>query len=60
MAGQPGAHALDALDRNAEAAAEKLEAYDDLRGSADYKRHLVTVLARRAARVALGLPERQS
>jgi carbon-monoxide dehydrogenase medium subunit len=30
------------------AEAESIEAYDDLHGSADYKRHLVTVLAQRA------------
>lgn len=58
MAGQPAAEALDSLERNAAAAVEQIEAYDDLRGSADYKRHLVTVLARRTARVALGLEER--
>lgn len=58
MAGQPAAEALDSLERNAQAAVEQIEAYDDLRGSADYKRHLVTVLARRSARVALGLEER--
>jgi carbon-monoxide dehydrogenase medium subunit len=58
MAGQPVAEALDSLDRNAQTAVEQIEAYDDLRGGADYKRHLVTVLARRSARVALGLEER--
>lgn len=30
------------------AEAESIEAYDDMHGSADYKRHLVTVLAQRA------------
>lgn len=58
MSGLPAAEALAALQANAGAAAETLEAHDDLRGSAEYKRHLVTVLARRAARIALGLAER--
>lgn len=58
MAGLPAADALAALEAVAESAANALEAHDDLRGSADYKRHLVTVLARRTARAVLGLPER--
>ena len=47
IAGQPAA--LDCTPEEAGAAAEALEAHDDLHGSADYKRHLVGVLARRAA-----------
>ncbi|MBE0616188.1 MAG: FAD binding domain-containing protein [Burkholderiales bacterium] len=58
MAGQPPAEALESLERTAQAAVEHIETYDDLRGSADYKRHLVTVLALRSARAALGLEER--
>ncbi len=34
-------------------AAAKLDAHDDLHGSAEYKRHLVAVLARRAAQACL-------
>jgi len=60
MAGLPATDALRTLDRSAEAAAAEVEAHDDLRGSAEYKRHLVTVLARRAARAALGLEERKT
>jgi aerobic carbon-monoxide dehydrogenase medium subunit len=58
MDGKPPADALAALDTVAESAAAQLEAHNDLRGSAEYKRHLVTVLARRTARLALGLTER--
>jgi carbon-monoxide dehydrogenase medium subunit len=58
MAGLPAQDALEALERHVEADAGGIEAHDDLQGSADYKRHLVTVLARRAARRALGLEER--
>lgn len=57
MHGLGGEAALAALDETAAAAAAGVEADDDLRGSAEYKRHLAGVLARRAARVALGLKE---
>lgn len=58
MRGLPAADALAALDAGAEQAAADVEADDDLRGSAEYKRHLVGVLARRAARRALGMQEK--
>lgn len=58
MEGLAASDALAALDANIEADAEAIEAHDDLQGSAEFKRHLVTVLARRTARVALGLPEK--
>ena len=58
MRGLPGDDALAALDAGVEAAAHEVEAHDDLRGSADYKRHLLGVLARRAMRAALGREER--
>ena len=57
LRGLPAADALAALDAGAEQAAADVEADDDLRGSAEYKRHLVGVLARRAARLALGMEE---
>lgn len=52
-AGLSGRDAIAAIERAAPAAAETLDAHDDLHGSADYKRHLVTVLARRAAEACL-------
>ena len=55
MRGLPSADALAALAEGAEQAAAEVEADDDIRGSAEYKRHLVGVLARRAARSALGM-----
>lgn len=58
MAGLPLDEALQALDRHAAEDASRLETDDDLQGSADYKRHLVTVLARRAARTAFARQER--
>lgn len=57
MRGLPAADALAALAEGAEQAAADVEADDDIRGSAEYKRHLVGVLARRAARIALGMAE---
>lgn len=57
MRGLPAADALAALAEGAEQAAAEVEADDDIRGSAEYKRHLVGVLARRAARIALGMEE---
>lgn len=57
MRGLPAADALEALAKGAEQAAAEVEADDDIRGSAEYKRHLVGVLARRAARSALGMEE---
>jgi carbon-monoxide dehydrogenase medium subunit len=58
MARLDGDEALRALEAHAAEDAGAIEAHDDLQGSADYKRHLVTVLARRAARRTLGLEER--
>ena len=55
MRGLPEADALAVLAEGAEQAAAAVEADDDIRGSAEYKRHLVGVLARRAARAALGM-----
>lgn len=57
MRGLPAADAMAALVEGAGQAAAEVDADDDIRGSAEYKRHLVGVLARRAARVALGLEE---
>ncbi len=57
MRGLPARDALAVLVAGAGEAASKVEADDDLRGSAEYKRHLVGVLARRAAQAALGLEE---
>lgn len=48
-----GAGDLEALDQLAKAASESIEPHDDLGGSAEYKRHIAGVLARRAARKAL-------
>ena len=58
MSGLPAAEALAALEAHVEDDAGALEAHDDLQGSADYKRHLAAVLARRAARAALGIAEK--
>jgi carbon-monoxide dehydrogenase medium subunit len=52
-AGLHGRDAIAAIERAAPAAANALEAHDDMHGGADYKRHLVTVLARRAAEACL-------
>lgn len=41
---------LDCAPEEAQVAAAGIEAHDDLHGSAEYKRHLVGVLARRAAK----------
>jgi carbon-monoxide dehydrogenase medium subunit len=57
MRGLPAADALAELAKGAEQAAAAVEADDDIRGSAEYKRHLVGVLAMRAARSALGMEE---
>jgi carbon-monoxide dehydrogenase medium subunit len=57
MRGLPPSDALAVLAKGAEQAAAAVEADDDIRGSAEYKRHLVGVLARRAARAALGMEE---
>jgi len=58
MRGLPATDALEVLSRHADEDAADIEAHDDLQGSADYKRHMVAVLARRACRIALGYPER--
>ncbi len=57
MRGLPVADALATLAKGVEAAAAEVEADDDLRGSAEYKRHLIGVLARRAARAAFAMEE---
>lgn len=46
--GMQGEQAREALKRHIDAAAQELEIYDSIHGSADYKRHLVGVLANRA------------
>ncbi len=48
IAGRPAV--LECAPEEVEAAAAGLEAHDDMHGSAEYKRHLVGVLARRAAK----------
>ena len=57
MHGLPLDDALAALAGGVEQAAAEVEADDDLRGSAEYKRHLISVLARRAARAAFAIEE---
>lgn len=48
------AHAVPAMvEQHAPALVAALDAHDDLHGSADYKRHLVAVLAHRAAKACL-------
>jgi carbon-monoxide dehydrogenase medium subunit len=49
----PSSGLLAEIERASRSSAELLEAHDDLHGSADYKRHLVSVLARRAAEACL-------
>lgn len=51
VAGRPTLFARDPAE--AATAAEALEAHDDIHGSAEYKRHLVGVLARRAMEACL-------
>lgn len=51
LAGRPPSD--EVLDAAAAAAAEACDPVDDIHGSADYKRHLVRVLTRRALRQAL-------
>ncbi|HYC36600.1 MAG TPA: FAD binding domain-containing protein [Usitatibacter sp.] len=60
MSGLPADEALQALLAHVGEDAAQVEAHDDLQGSAEYKRHLVTVLAARVARIALGRPERNA
>jgi carbon-monoxide dehydrogenase medium subunit len=48
LAGVPPENIDDVLPRAAKAAAQGLPAHDDLQGSADYKRHLASVLIQRA------------
>ena len=52
-AGVGAADVPTVIEQQAGALTATLEAQDDLHGSADYKRHLVTVLARRAAQACL-------
>jgi carbon-monoxide dehydrogenase medium subunit len=49
----PNEAAWEALRPAIAADAERIEAHDDLHGGADYKRHLVTVLAQRAIEACL-------
>ena len=58
MRGLPAEDAFRALAAHVEEDAAGVEAHDDLQGSAEYKRHLVTVLAGRVARAALGREEK--
>jgi len=51
IAGQPAM--LECSPQEVEAAAAGLQAHDDMHGSAEYKRHLVAVLARRTAKACL-------
>lgn len=51
--GLSGGEAVQAIEHKAALAAASLEVHDDIHGSADYKRHLVSVLARRAAEACL-------
>lgn len=53
--GVPPASLRDVLPGASVAAADKLDASDDLQGSADYKRHLASVLIRRALSEATGI-----
>lgn len=53
MAGLDGEAALAAIGEASCAAAAELEVHDDMHGAADYKRHLITVLAHRAAKACL-------
>jgi carbon-monoxide dehydrogenase medium subunit len=52
LVGQPATE--DAVRRAAEAAAEGTSPPSDLNGDADYRRHLATVLTRRAVLAAAG------
>jgi carbon-monoxide dehydrogenase medium subunit len=58
MDGLPVEAALEALAANVETDLGQIDAHDDLQGSADYKLHLVGVLAQRAVRGAFGMREK--